>query len=69
MDTAGLIIKIEDEAKELLEKIRKLSIFLESAQYESINKEHKRLLYSQYMAMRYYYSCLEDRIELLKKEI
>lgn len=69
MDTAGLIIKIEEEAKELREKIRRLAVFLDSAQYESINIAHKRLLHTQYRDMRNYYSCLKDRIELLKKDI
>ena len=69
MDTSGLIIKLEEEAKELLEKIRKLSNFLVTAQYESINVAHKRLLHTQYRDMRNYYSCLKHRIELLKKDI
>ena len=65
---AGLITKLEEEAKELQEKIRKLSIFLYSAQYESLNIAHKSLLYSQYRDMRNYYSYLKHRIELLKRD-
>ena len=69
MGTTSLIIKLEKEAKKIQKKIRKLSNFSESAKYNSINKTHKSLLYSQYMAMRIYHSCLENRIELLKKDI
>lgn len=69
MDTAGLIVKIEEEAKELKEKISRLADFLGSSKYENLNKAHQKLLYSQYKAMKNYHACLEDRIELLKKDL
>lgn len=69
MEMLKLISKLENEAKKLQKKIKKLSNFLVSPQYEGINKTHQNLLYSQYRAMRDYHYILEDRIELLKKGV
>lgn len=59
------IERVKAEASELNEKILKLDTFIESnPQFCKLSEGEQDLLYSQVLAMSYYYSVLVERINL-----
>ena len=60
-----LTLRIEKEKEELQEKFDRLGEFLESNDFDEINKDQQRLLIEQYYVMGSYLKILNDRLDLL----
>lgn len=59
---------VQNELNELNQKIKKLSIFLDSEEIKKIDEFQQELLNMQYDAMVDYQSCLNARLKNLKGE-
>ena len=59
--------RIQEEKKELDEKLSKLYAFIESRKFENLSSIHKMLLRKQLDTMTDYSAILSVRIELLNK--
>lgn len=57
---------VQNELNELNQKIKKLSIFLDSEEIKEIDEFQQELLNMQYDAMTDYQACLNARLKNLK---
>lgn len=63
-----LIKKLEQELKEVDEKLAKLNRFISICDANKVGRNHLQLLHIQYTAMQTYYNVLSARIELIESE-
>ena len=66
MSTQRIKDSVQNELNELNQKIKKLSIFLDSEEIKKIDEFQQELLNMQYDAMVDYQSCLNARLKNLK---
>ncbi len=60
--------RVKEELLQLQEKISKLENFMQTAKYESLDKDMRYYMYRQLLAMRDYERCLKARILLWRAE-
>lgn len=64
-----LIKRVEIEKNELLERVQRLERFRDSEKHKRLSEQMKELLHRQYWCMRSYIQILENRLDLMEKEM
>lgn len=59
--------RLEEESKELSEKLQKLTLFIMSDNFNSLEEMQQSLLLIQSQSMQTYSLCLIERLKLLNK--
>lgn len=57
--------KLTSEYRDMVHRVNRLTDFISSPDYDSLDRENRLLLFQQYQAMSTYRDVLQKRLELL----